>query len=348
MAIARTLILPSQACYNRPMHIQLYRHEDGVEALYGFVREAMASSYGLAYSPAAMAMFEEYHSLQTVERDVTHGHVFAAWEDSVLLGTVTVADGEIGRMLVTQSCRGQGVGRALMETALAQCAGLGWQKITAWAVPWARGFYGRFGFVCVNADVLDFHNTRNVPVPYFEMELRPQLAAVQICAAAADDLDELLHGQRLAFREQCLLYGDWSIPPVTETAQDVQTAMQGGAIVLKAVVDGRIIGGVRGKLVGNTAQVGRLFVLPQAQRGGVARQLMAAIEEALSSCERYELFTGERSLGNLALYQRQGYAPTGRAEDTQASGGTPYRLVWLEKPNPWPHIEECIGRYAAR
>ncbi len=330
------------------MHIQFYTATESLEELLGFVRLAMERSYGAAYSAAAMAMFREYHSDETVMADVAAGGVLVAREGGRIIGTVTVTGGEIGRMFVSPEHQGMGIGRALMERALEHCRAQGWPLITAWAVPWARGFYERFGFGCVNADTLDFHNTRQIAVPYYEMQLRPQAPPVQVLPIGPADVEEMLRGQRLAFREQGQLYGDWSIPPLTETVQDVLAALEGGAVALKAVVDGRIIGGVRGKLVGSTAHIGRLFVLPQAQRGGVARRLMAAIEEALSPCGNYELFTGERSHGNLALYGRQGYALTGRAETAQPAGGAPYRLVWLEKPSPWPHIHECIGRYAAR
>ncbi len=330
------------------MHIQFYTATESLEELLDFVRLAMARSYGAAYSPAAMEMFREYHSEQTIAADVAAGGVLAACEGGRIIGTVTMAGGEIGRMFVSPERQGNGIGRALMERATEHCRKLGWPVITTWAVPWARGFYERFGFQCVNADTLDFHNTRQIPVPYYEMQLRPQAPPVQVLPVEPTDVEELLSGQRLAFREQGQLYGDWSIPPLTENAQDVRTALEGGAVILKAVAGGRIIGGVRGKLVGSTAHIGRLFVSPQAQRGGVARRLMAAIEESLSACERYELFTGERSHGNLALYQRQGYALIGRAETAQPADGAPYRLVWLEKPSPWSPIHECIGRYAAR
>lgn len=327
------------------MHIRFYTSDDGVEALYSFAWQVMSASYGRAYSPAAFAMFREYHTKESLQRDVAGGHVLGAWEGPQLVGTVTVAGGELGRMFVDPSCQGSGLGRQLMEAAVARCDQLGWPKITAWAVPWARQFYERFGFVQVNADILDFHNTREVPVPYFEMERRRELQSVRVLPVTPEDLEELLRGQRMAFLKEVERYDDWRMPPLVETSAQAQQQLDRGVTMLKAVHDGCIVGSVRGSLAGDTAHIGRLYVLPAAQRGGLARALMARVEELLGAAQRYELFTGDRSEENLSLYQRQGYAPTGRSEPVELQQSPPYRMVWLDKPSPWRYIEECIGRY---
>jgi GNAT superfamily N-acetyltransferase len=167
--------------------------------------------------------------------------------------------------------------------------------------------------------------------------------------AGAGDTGELLASQKLAFEEQCRLYDDWLIPPMLEQPEDVAGFVASGGVVLKAVAGGRIIGAVRGKLDTGICHVGRLWVHPDWQGRGAGRRLVAALEEELRQCRAYSIFTGERSEKNLALYTRQGYAPTGRRAQAKAPGAPGnYDLVWLEKPNPWPDILECAGRYASR
>ena len=50
------------------------------------------------------------------------------------------------------------------------------------------------------------------------------------------------------------------------------------------------------------------MVLPAFQRRGIGRRLMHAIEAEFPSAERFELFTGARSAGNIRLYESLGYS----------------------------------------
>ena len=80
---------------------------------------------------------------------------------------------------------------------------------------------------------------------------------------------------------------------------------------------------------GGICRIGRLIVHPKRQRQGLGAALLQAIEASFPQAERFALFTGSRSEGNLRLYQRGGYAPV----DSRAV--TPgLTLVFLEKPGP--------------
>jgi ribosomal protein S18 acetylase RimI-like enzyme len=48
-------------------------------------------------------------------------------------------------------------------------------------------------------------------------------------------------------------------------------------------------------------------VHPDLQRHGIGTRLMQAIEARFQDAERYELFTGNKSEGNIRLYGRLGY-----------------------------------------
>lgn len=337
--------LSKSACYNTAMQIDIYNRESETGELAAFCRDMIERSYYPAYCRAAVDMFLKYHSEEQIRSDTEKGRIWCARENGALAGTVTVANGELSRMFVSPGLRGRGVGAALAGEALAYARESGVMKITAWAVPFSRGFYEKLGFVMLNADTLDFNNTREVPVPYIETAMWPQGAPeIEILEAAPADAKELLIGQRAAFGEQCRLYDHWSIPPMKESPEDFAAFLHSGGCVLKAVSGGRIIGGLRGKVVNAVCEIGRVWVLPQWQGRHAACRLMAALEEKLQDCSVYSLYTGERSSKNLAFYARQGYAPTGRRAPAREPGPLCYDLVWLEKPNPWPEINACERR----
>jgi GNAT superfamily N-acetyltransferase len=328
------------------MHIYVYNHDNPVDELLAFCREMMRLSYFPAYGPEVGELFLQYHSADNILKDAKAGRIWCAREGDKLVGTATVAQGELSRMFVSPAMQGKGVGRLLMHEALSWAQETGVKKLTAWSVPFSRGFYAKFGFYTVNADMFNFMGIREPPVPYIEMALRPDCVdEITIEEACEADAEELLAGQQAAFREQCEIYGDWDIPPMHETAEGLSRFMRSGGIVLKAVASGRIIGSVRGKGNIGICEVGRLYVLPQWQGLSAARRLMATLEEKMAECRTFELYTGERSEKNLKLYEKQGYALTGRRAPAHPQGGVGnYDLVWLEKPNSWPAIIECARR----
>lgn len=325
------------------MHIYIYNANDSVDELLAFVQDMMRASYFPAYGPEVGELFLQYHNAENIAKDATSGRIWCAREGDRLVGTVTVATDELTRMFVSPELQGRGVGRLLMDGALSWAKDSGVKKLTAWSVPFSRGFYEKFGFYMVNADMFNFVGTREPPVPYIEMALRPGRAdEIRIEEASEADAEELLAGQKLAFREQCELYGDWEIPPMYETAEEFSEFLRSGGTVLKAVASGRIIGSVRGKGNNGICEAGRLFVLPGWQGMSAARKLISSLEERMADSRSFELFTGERSEKNLRLYEKQGYAPTGKRAPAKPRGG--YDLVWLAKPNPWSAIHECARR----
>jgi N-acetylglutamate synthase-like GNAT family acetyltransferase len=124
--------------------------------------------------------------------------------------------------------------------------------------------------------------------------------------AQLTDAPEILALQKLAYLSEAEINQDFTIPPLTQTLEEIEHEFQ-TKTVLKAIRDGRIIGSVRAYLQEGTCYIGRLIVHPDFQNQGIGAKLLRAIEECFAQARRYELFTGEKSERNMYFYQKWGY-----------------------------------------
>ena len=145
--------------------------------------------------------------------------------------------------------------------------------------------------------------------------------------AGCEDAAAILEIQYQAYRPEAALYGDVTLPPQGETVEELEGAFATHGI-LKALVEGGIVGAVRVREVDGTCHSGRLVVVPACQGRGLGGALLAAIEKAFAHVRRFELFTGHKSLRNLGLYRRRGYVEFHRQRD-----GDAVTLIFLEKHN---------------
>ena len=147
--------------------------------------------------------------------------------------------------------------------------------------------------------------------------------------ATAADATAVASLIRDAFATEVPTYGS-DLPPLAETPQIVADAL-GRGVVRVAEEGDRILGSVRGELAEDgSCLVGRLVVLPEARRAGIARALAVEIERQFPDATRFELFTGHLSTAALALYESLGYQ---RFREERVSPTTV--LVYLEK------LQEC-------
>jgi len=143
--------------------------------------------------------------------------------------------------------------------------------------------------------------------------------------AVVSDAQEILSLQKLAYRSEAEIYDDFNIPPLVQTLGSIKNDFE-NQVFLKMVINGKIIGSVRAFAKEGTCYIGRLIVHPDFQNQGIGAKLMNEIERIFKTCERFELFTGERSHRNLQLYQKLGYRIFKTAKITD-----PTNIVYMEK-----------------
>jgi len=148
---------------------------------------------------------------------------------------------------------------------------------------------------------------------------------MKIETATIDDTEELLALQKAAFHKEAVFYNNFTITPLIETIGEYRDAFS-TFVVLKASDGSRIVGSVRANTVEHTCFITRLVVHPAFQRRGIGIRLMDEIEKRTGEeITRFELFTGGKSTGNIALYEKCGYLIIRRTE----GDGVP--MVIMEK-----------------
>ncbi len=124
--------------------------------------------------------------------------------------------------------------------------------------------------------------------------------------ATREDAAAILDLQHRAYQREAELYNDWSIPPLTQTLDGLLAEFD-TYLILKASLDDQLVGAVRAQISDGICHIGRLMVEPSYQGRGIGQRLMQAIEAAMVPTRCYELFTGDRSERNVALYEFLGY-----------------------------------------
>jgi tRNA (guanine37-N1)-methyltransferase len=152
-----------------------------------------------------------------------------------------------------------------------------------------------------------------------------QVADVVVRPAVRGDAAELLTLQRACWIQEALDNDLLDIPALHESYDDL-VAWLGEWTTLVAHADGRLVGAVRGRLEGDSWEIGRLMVAPDLQGRGLGRALLARIEAlAPPDATSYMLFTGARSERNQRMYKKAGYSLSGEYPDVHGA-------VLLTKP----------------
>ena len=185
-------------------------------------------------------------------------------------------------------------------------------------------------------------------------ERRPDLAhasravdlgalAAEIALAAPADAAEVFTLQRACWVQEQQANPGVHIPPLHESFADVQAWLEEWTtLVLRS--SGRLVGAVRGHLVGDTWDIGRLMVAPDLQGRGIGRLLLDAIEIAApAEATGFVLFTGAGSERNIRIYKKAGYRFLGPDPDTPGA----VRLSKRRPSGSRSGVHEAVEGHAA-
>jgi ribosomal protein S18 acetylase RimI-like enzyme len=117
---------------------------------------------------------------------------------------------------------------------------------------------------------------------------------------------EILALQKVASQSEAEMYGDESLPALHQSLEEMEADFE-RMVFLKAVVNGKTIGAVRGYALEETAYISRLIVHPYFRGRGLGIRLVTEIEQVFPGVQRFEAFTGHRSQRNLHVYDKLGY-----------------------------------------
>jgi ribosomal protein S18 acetylase RimI-like enzyme len=148
---------------------------------------------------------------------------------------------------------------------------------------------------------------------------------IEFGLARVEDAPTILELQRLAYQSEAALYNDVQIPPLRQTLPELELELRHKTF-LKATASQALIGSVRASLQNEMVLIERLIVHPDVQRQGIGSRLIQEIENHFLEAQRFALFTGHNSIGNLRLYERLGFV---RHHEEIISASL--RLIHLEK-----------------
>jgi ech hydrogenase subunit C len=150
----------------------------------------------------------------------------------------------------------------------------------------------------------------------FLRSLRGRTGAVVVERAFAGDAPEILALQKIVFLNEAEMYDDYTLTPLKQTLDDLHADFQ-RRVFLKAVVGGKIVGSIRGRLEGETADIGWLIVHPYFWGRGIGPRLVGEIEAYFPTARRFETFMGERSRYTMVPFTEHGYVPVRQVKVTE-------------------------------
>ena len=126
--------------------------------------------------------------------------------------------------------------------------------------------------------------------------------------AEKSDAPEILALQKTAYQSEAEIYGDDSLPALQQTLEELQKDFERPEqVFIKTVVNGKIIGSMRGYALNDSAYLSRVLVHPYFRGRGIGRRLVEETEKAFPNAKRFEVKTGHKSERNLFQFRAQGY-----------------------------------------
>jgi GNAT superfamily N-acetyltransferase len=201
----------------------------------------------------------------------------------------------------------RGLGTALLDRCEQAAVAHGFRRFELMATLPGVRLYAARGYQA--GARIDWPVGDGVTIPFVPMTKDASPPRFRVEPATPEDAATILELQKLAYQSEARLYDDWTLPPLTQSLDDLGEELS-ASVALKATESGRLIGSVRARQESGVCQIGRLIVHPELQGAGAGTMLMRHVEAAFPRASAFELFTGSRSEGNLRLYERLGYVRT--------------------------------------
>ena len=148
---------------------------------------------------------------------------------------------------------------------------------------------------------------------------------MKIVKATESDILELYRLQLFTFESEAEMIGCRLIPALMESEADYSGTFNQWHTYKMVDDAGKIIGGIRYQYDDGVVEVGRLMVHPDYRQQGLARKLLAFVDEQCSQ-DRRVLYTCTKSWINIKLYTKMGYKAVREIQDD-----TGLSFVYMEK-----------------
>ena len=158
--------------------------------------------------------------------------------------------------------------------------------------------------------------------------------SVSLSRAALSDASELFQLQKQAFLPLLLKYKDYTTNPAAEPLQRTEERLrQKNSDYYFILLDGKRIGGIRIGVFKTYCRVSPIFILPQYQNNGYARQVMLMAERKYPKIRRWELETIGEEERLCHFYEKLGYQRTGTGKKLSHLTLVTYEKFIEEKEN---------------
>jgi len=148
---------------------------------------------------------------------------------------------------------------------------------------------------------------------------------IQVKVASKDDALKILEIQKEAFQGQAKIYQNYELPPLTQSLNSITNEFDVKTF-LKVTLNDQIIGSVRFEMNGDYVTIDRVVVIPKFQNQGIGTTLLKEIEFRFPNAIAFQLFTGNKSIRNIHLYEKLGYKEIRRETTDQG-----IELLHMEK-----------------